>query len=195
MIKVVIFDAGGVVCETWLKTTRDYFSRTLGIAKKEYENAFHACDNDSAIGKEPIEKFVRKISDKLRKEIDCKKFIELVLDIKINKGVVKLAEKLKEKYTVAMLSDNCEPSTSKLRNTVKDAFHKFYFSNEMHMRKPQLRIFRYVCKDMNVQPKCCIFIDDKPENVKAAKQVGMHAVQFKNYKKLLKDLKNHGVIL
>jgi len=195
MIKVVIFDAGNVVCKSWLDTARKYFSKKLGISREEFEHAFHACDHDSAVGKEPIEEFVRKLSGKIGREIDFNEFIKFVLDVQLNKNVVNLAKGLGKKYTVAMLSDDCEPNTSKLRNAVKDAFHEFYFSNELGMRKPDKRIFRTVINKLYTKPDECLFIDDKSENVKAAKSVGMHAVQFVSYEKLLKDLKNHGVIL
>ena len=67
--------------------------------------------------------------------------------------------------------------------------------NELGMKKPNSEIFVFVYKDLKLKPEECIFIDDTKSNIDAAKKEGFHTVLFTNLTKLVKDLKNHGVII
>lgn len=52
------------------------------------------------------------------------------------------------------------------------------------LRKPNLAIYKLLCNRYQLKPKECLFIDDRPDNVEAAMQVGMKAVLFEGYESL-----------
>lgn len=52
-------------------------------------------------------------------------------------------------------------------------FEKVYYSFEMGMRKPEPEIFNYLINQHDLSPKRTLFIDDKLENIEAAKQAGL----------------------
>jgi len=71
-------------------------------------------------------------------------------------------------------------------------FHHAYYSNEIGHRKPEKEIFQFILEMENLNPDQTFFVDDKKENVDAAKTLGIHAYQLTDRNKLtdlLKDLK------
>lgn len=50
------------------------------------------------------------------------------------------------------------------------------YSHEIGMRKPDAAIYQVACATLGVEPNAIVFVDDRPENVQAAREAGMHAV-------------------
>ncbi|MFN8286828.1 MAG: HAD family phosphatase [Chitinophagales bacterium] len=68
-----------------------------------------------------------------------------------------------------------------------DFFHKAYYSHEVGYRKPDTAFYKHVLELENLKPEEAFFVDDLPENVEAAKSIGMQAHRLDDPKKL-KDL-------
>lgn len=60
-------------------------------------------------------------------------------------------------------------------------------------RKPDPDFYLEVIKHLKVDPASCIFIDDRLRNVKAAIDVGINGLQFKNANLLRQDLSKMGI--
>ena len=58
-------------------------------------------------------------------------------------------------------------------------FEKTYFSYELNMRKPDIRIFEFVLKDNNLLPEETLLIDDYYENIESAGKLGIITYQLK----------------
>lgn len=54
-------------------------------------------------------------------------------------------------------------------------FEKTYFSSAIGMRKPDSKIFEFVCSENNLDPAKTVFIDDSPQHIEGAKSVGIEA--------------------
>lgn len=73
-----------------------------------------------------------------------------------------------------------------------DFFHHAYYSNEVGYRKPEKEIYELVLQKENLIAGETFFVDDKAENVEAAKTLGIQAYQLTDrnkLKELLTDLK------
>ena len=57
------------------------------------------------------------------------------------------------------------------------------FSCDVKLLKPDLAIYALLCERYSLTPSECLFLDDKPINVIAAKEFGMHAIVFEGYEK------------
>lgn len=73
---------------------------------------------------------------------------------------------------------------------------RIVISGECGMIKPYDCIYRHFLEKYNLNPAECLLIDDRWENVKAARNNGMYAIRLKegNYKKLAKKLDKWGII-
>lgn len=60
--------------------------------------------------------------------------------------------------------------------------HKYFkdsiVSGEIHMRKPESRIFLYAVQRIRCNPQKCIFVDNSVRNLGAAQEIGINTVLF-----------------
>lgn len=66
-------------------------------------------------------------------------------------------------------------------------------SHEVGHRKPDKEIFRLALRRANVPAEQALFIDDKPENVAAAGELGIHAHQYVDLAGLVGFLSEYGL--
>lgn len=57
-------------------------------------------------------------------------------------------------------------------------FKESIISGEIHMRKPENRIFAYTIEHLQCDPQECIFVDNSVQNLNAAQRAGIHTVLF-----------------
>lgn len=50
------------------------------------------------------------------------------------------------------------------------------YSHEIGLRKPDAAVYRLSCATLGVEPDAIVFVDDRQENVQAAREAGMHAL-------------------
>lgn len=70
-------------------------------------------------------------------------------------------------------------------------FQGYSVSYQTALRKPELAAYQTTLSIIGLEAKNCIFIDDRAENIKAAKEVGLIAIQFTNVKELKTNLKQY----
>lgn len=73
-------------------------------------------------------------------------------------------------------------------------FDHHTWSCELGIAKPDPAIYTWTCEKLGVQPQEALFIDDKLENVRAAQQVGLHALQFRGIEQLRTELDYYGLL-
>lgn len=59
-----------------------------------------------------------------------------------------------------------------------DGASGLFLSYQMGARKPEPEIYQQTLKTLGVEGRQCLFIDDRPENIDAARAAGIHAHQF-----------------
>jgi putative hydrolase of the HAD superfamily len=62
------------------------------------------------------------------------------------------------------------------------------FSAEVHLAKPEAAIFHACLKVLRSRPEECLFIDDRMENVEAARALGLHTLKFKSVQQLAAEV-------
>ena len=58
------------------------------------------------------------------------------------------------------------------------AFDLVYASHRMGVAKPDREFYRHIIEKEKFSPAQIVFIDDRPENVEAARALGIHALHF-----------------
>ena len=56
------------------------------------------------------------------------------------------------------------------------------------LRKPDPNVYRHVVDQLSVEPDDCLFVDDREQNCRAARQVGLPAVRFEDARQLEEEL-------
>lgn len=63
------------------------------------------------------------------------------------------------------------------------------FSCDVHLLKPDLKIYHLLLEKYKLESEMCIFMDDTEENVIAAKEVGINGIHFFTVSKAKEELK------
>ncbi|MBW3019725.1 HAD-IA family hydrolase, partial [Candidatus Woesearchaeota archaeon] len=107
-------------------------------------------------------------------------FSKLTID-ESNEQLLNFIKENKDKYNVFMLSNsNVDIERgNRERHDYFSLFDDVFYSHHLGMRKPELRIYEHVLKKHSLNPKDCYFIDDKIENVEAAKSLGINGILYK----------------
>lgn len=92
-------------------------------------------------------------------------------------------------YRTAMLSDVTQYQAEIIRKMgYYDLFSPLLLSYEIGVKKPNPEAFRILLKTLNLPASSVLFIDDRTENVEAAKKEGIDSIQFTSPLQLQKDL-------
>lgn len=75
-----------------------------------------------------------------------------------------------------------------------ELFEAIMVSGEVKLQKPDPAIYRLLHDTYDLRGYAgCVFIDDSPRNVEAARQQGLDAIRFENPAQLREELKQRGV--
>jgi putative hydrolase of the HAD superfamily len=69
-----------------------------------------------------------------------------------------------------------------------DVFSGIVISGEVQMMKPEPEVFMHLLTTFKLRAEECVFVDDLPANIESAKQVGLHAVWFKDAAQCRREL-------
>lgn len=73
------------------------------------------------------------------------------------------------------------------------SFEGVVVSGQEKTRKPYTDIYNILFERYQINPSTAVFIDDNFDNIEAAKELGMHAIHFKNPVQLATEIKNLGI--
>lgn len=111
---------------------------------------------------------------------------------------LELMQSLGDKFTTMILSNTNGIHERKFDEIVgaktegkqmKDMVHHAYYSHDIGHRKPDTEIYRFVLDQHQLKPGRTLFLDDKLENVEAARSVGIHAVKVEYPDQIFEILK------
>ncbi|MEP6262046.1 MAG: HAD family phosphatase [Gillisia sp.] len=106
--------------------------------------------------------------------------------------IKKLSEN--KKYRLFLLSNTNEIHIDWIKENVsffedfKKCFEAFYLSHEIHFRKPDAAIYKFVLDTHDLNPEESLFIDDTKENTDAAASLGIHIWNLEPGKEDIIDL-------
>jgi len=71
-----------------------------------------------------------------------------------------------------------------------ELFDVLVFSCEVGVNKPDSEIYKTCLRELNLPASDCLFVDDSLDNVRAAKELEMHAIQFGIFPDFLIEFNN-----
>jgi epoxide hydrolase-like predicted phosphatase len=106
-----------------------------------------------------------------------------------------LIRRLKPTYRLGLLSNTSEWHFEHAIKTVGvfPLFDAVTLSFEVKALKPAATIYQNMLAKLGVPAEECVYIDDIHENVEAAQSLGMHALLYTGYDRLVTDLRAAGV--
>jgi epoxide hydrolase-like predicted phosphatase len=183
-IKAVIWDLGGVLLRTEDNAPRNALAERLGKTRIELENLVFSGDSGdrAQLGEISVDQHWENLRRQL--ELDAEGIAEFQREFwggdRLDWELVSYVHSLRGRYKTGLLSN----AFSDLRHVItsvwgfSDAFDAMIISAEVHLVKPDPRIYHLALEQLGARPQEAVFIDDWAPNVAGARQVELHAIHF-----------------
>lgn len=197
-INNIIFDFGGVIMDININKTIAAFVQLNieGVNAEDIISSHKQFLHDLEIGTITPKEFI----DALHKEYPSTSAIseKLIWDAwnallqPYDPKRIEMVAKLKKNYSTYLLSNTNFPHRVKFKEMYRDQFNEnledlfvqSFYSDEMHLRKPNQEIYRQVIDEARINPQTTLFIDDNEANIVSAKEFGLQAYHLTNGEKI-----------
>lgn len=200
-ITTMFWDIGGVMLSNgWDETARAKAIRTFDLGAADYESR-HASENDAwERGRITLDTYLaRTIFYKPRPFTENAFRDFMYAQSQDLPDGHRLADEIAQsgRYLMAALNNEAvELNVYRIRKFgLRKSFSAFFSSCFLGARKPNPEIYRMALEIAQREPAECVFIDDRAENVETARQIGIHAIQFRGAAQARRDLSEMGIVL
>ncbi len=196
-IKSVIFDWGGVLIDNPAPGLMRHCAKALHVTKEDYTRTHSKFADDFYKGLICEDTFWEKICSELN--VPKPKVRSLWTEaFKANympkADMFSMAASLQENgYRTAVLSNTEVPAMQYFLQQRYDMFDVLVFSCAEGVKKPDRKIYELTLEKLGSQPEQSVFIDDKPEYINGAKEVGINTVLFQNIDQVKNELIRLGI--
>ncbi len=198
-LKAVIFDLGGVLIRTEDPRPRAEFAAQWGVTPEELEYLVleGPKGTEAQMGYLHPRDLWLYVASELGIPNPDPEAMERAFwgGDRFDMTLVELIKHLRQRYKVGLLSN----AWITLREWIEQhtplagLFHAIVISAEVHLMKPDPRIYARMLGELGVLPHEAVFIDDRPENVEGARRVGLHAFQFTSTPEVFRNLRALGL--
>ena len=183
MLKAIIFDCFGVLTsDGWLPFAEKHFGHDAELKKQA-----HDLNKQVDSGFLSYDEFVKQVAELARVPVT-----EAYADIEnnvANERLFSYIQTLKDTYKIGMLSNAGANWLHELFSAEQAAlFDAVVLSFEIGTVKPDPRAYHTVCDKLGVSPEEAVFIDDIERYATGAKDIGMHAICYKNVDQVIAEL-------
>ncbi|MBK9270283.1 MAG: HAD family phosphatase [Saprospiraceae bacterium] len=184
-IKCIIFDFGGVLLNLDEEKTWSAYQEILDPARIEdvWQQVFYPFERGEISEDAFFNRLQRRSKMVLDGDIYVRHWNAMLLDLPEQR--LQFLEKLSDQYPLYLLSNTNITHLRKVQSMMHrtnqyqrfvSCFQQLFFSHELRMRKPELRIYEQVLSMIPFSAEDCLFIDDKEENTLAAKSKGFKVI-------------------
>jgi glucose-1-phosphatase len=202
MVKLVLFDVGGVLIDLQTEQARrslesEYGMTTAayeGLARCTYEKEPFSITEEATIGAAGSDEYI----DAFRAA--CGRFVPASV-IKQNREsiigherppMIELVTVLSKRVRVAAFTNTIEMHWKKLQNRDRFSFpaivEQTLASHLIGVAKPTKAAYQEVTRRLEIEPAEVLFIDDSGINVSAAIECGMRGIVYNSYRDLVENL-------
>ena len=199
MIKFIYFDMGGVLLNYDFSKTANAITAKTGLDGEKviddlYVN-YMGQWNDFELGIISPGNFFSLFHLPMSFE-EIKKAYNEIFTLK--EDTFQLVKRLKAKnIPLGVLSNTSLPHWEYVQSTFPELFSQFDVllgSHELHLAKPEKRIYLAAAQAAGVEPSEILFFDDLYSNIRGAKAAGFDAVQFFSAADAEEELKDRGIL-
>lgn len=189
MIKNIIFDLGHVLLDLDFDRAEQRFKQ---LFQEDFDAIYYNLHEeghflDYELGKIDEAEFTGKLRAASKKPISEQDIIDAwnSMLLRIHPKRIEMLRELNQQYNVYLLSNTNATHIKwvgehleqehQLDLTVfeQQLFKKPYYSHVVNMRKPDVEIYEFVLADADLKGEETLFIDDREDNIEAAKKVGI----------------------
>ena len=200
MIKNIFFDFGAVLIPIDEMKTRRAFEELGALpAVAQQDGVFQQLER----GEVKEDEFLKSISSVFFRKTILKRDLAKAWNALCHEAIpaesIRLVRQLSKKYDCYLLSNTNALHLAQIKDNsgrfsykkFMDSFKALYLSHEMGSRKPEEAFYQKVLKERGLNPEDCFFVDDREENIEAAKALGIKTWHFNAKKDSVQKIKAH----
>jgi len=196
VLRAVVFDYGMVLTGPPDPTAHAAMMRITGLSTERLDTLYwadrHAYDEGSLTG----QAFWQKLARDARISLNHSAIDELILlDGRMwmteNQPMLNWQLALKQRGLLTAILSNMGDTVHRAMERELPWLSRFdvlVWSYKLRIAKPDPAIYLYVLEKLGTDPAETLFIDDRPDNIKAALALGMKGLVFSTVEKLRSDL-------
>lgn len=202
-IDTIIFDFGGILLDLDYEKTYRPFKKLFKLSEGLFPADYQLIMDEYEMGLFSEGSFMHRLQRKVDHVVTERDILDawngMLLDLPQRR--LDFVIELRKQYDVYLLSNTNHTHINYLHRVMlpkievvqfeETYFKKVYYSHEVKMRKPNHNIYEHVIADSGVDPTKSIFIDDNFDNVRAAQEVGLHAVRHDPTKEIMEELQGY----
>ncbi|OGL52205.1 hypothetical protein A3K55_00075 [Candidatus Shapirobacteria bacterium RBG_13_44_7] len=195
MIKALVTDIGNVVWnyEELQNQLLTRWAKLFNISPQAVHQKYDQIYIQFELGTQTLENYLLDLGYQPQPFLDIlnQVFSATNFNQHLNHQVVDLITSLRSRnFIVGYLSNGENFKRDCIYRRLDHLFDFGITSYAAAFRKPDPKIYQLIFRHLSYLPEEIIFIDDKPENVRAAQELGINGIVFQNYPKLILDLKS-----
>lgn len=195
-IKAVVWDFSGVLLQPHVPDPHASIARELGIDPLDFAKYFDGRENARMdLGQESEDEFYQRLirEQNLDETEALRIFNHYFFDMfDLNEDLMDFIRTNRPRFKMAICSNFSRMLRSLLEKkwkVIRD-FDVLVISSEVHLLKPDPRIYQLALDELALKPGETIFVDDSEKNVIAARNLGMHGIWFKDNDSALSEIRN-----
>ena len=195
MIKLILFDMGGIINNNTSGGYIDYLCKVSGKGKDEVVRVVKPITIKLSISAISFQEAERLIAEGLDLDISQIRFLEYYKEnLKIYNQNVEFIRSLKRNYKLASLTNNEENRYMYVVSQLGNNFFDFEFpSSRIHYRKPDKRVYEFVKEKTGFEYNEMLFIEDTDENLSVARELGINTILFDSLYGMKENMKKLGI--
>jgi len=192
-IKAIFFDSGNVLVKEGFTVGIALYEQKYNIPKGLLYQSCHdkLSWREFTLGHITEEDYFKQVKADFQGKLDVDELKNIIYqNSQPNRGITEFAKSLKPKYFLGIISNNPKEWFDYFWTKFKwnEIFDAKSVSAELHIRKPDIKIFQDALDKAGAAGEESLYIDDRPERADAAKSLGINLVIFKNLGQLKKDI-------
>lgn len=195
-IKVVFLDIGGVMLSNgWGHESRQKAAEVFGFDYNEMDILHNFIYNVYEIGSISLDQYLDTTVFHCHRDFtkaEFKKFM-YAQSVELPKMLpwLKSWKKQTDLPVFALSNENRELNDYRIHTfNLHELFDGFFSSCYVGYRKPDPRIYKTALEITQIRPEECIYFDDRPMLVEAAKKLGMNGIQHQKFETTKSILEN-----
>ena len=182
-ITTLFTDVGGVLLTNgWDGAARELAAKTFDLDVDEMNERHHLTFDTYEVGKLTLEEYLRRMVFYKKRPFTPARFRKFMFaQSQPHREMLELVQTLKSRYglKVAVVNnEGRELNEYRIGKFRLGDFVDFFISScFVHLRKPDVNIFRMALDIAQVRPEQVVYLEDRPLFVQVARQLGIHGVR------------------
>jgi putative hydrolase of the HAD superfamily len=198
-INTLFLDIGGVLLtDGWNRESRKNAATIFNLDYDDMEGSHHLTFDTYEVGKISLDEYLKRVVFYEKRFFTSDEFKEFMFaQSKPYREMIKIISLLRRQHDlkVAVVSNEGRELTEyRIKKFKLYDFVDFFISScFVHLRKPDVDIFRAALDIAQIQGKHVVYIEDRPMFVQVAKGLGINGIHHIDYRSTIEKLNSFGL--